>query len=187
MTTRNLFDFYAKEAKRLGYLARSAFKLQQIQAKHKVIPVGGAVLDLGCSPGSWLQVACTALGPPSRGGFVLGLDLTNTPVPGKHCDLRVKTMQADVLQILPAELLELHASGFNTVLSDMAPKTCGLAKVDVEKSLRLAKAAYFLATGVDSPGLPREDVEVRGGDGGVLKEGGNFVVKILEGAGVRDW
>ena len=67
-----------QEAKRLGYLARSAFKLQaradrslhvdlaslkaccaqEIQDKHRVIPRGGHVLDLGCSPGAWLQARC---------------------------------------------------------------------------------------------------------------------------------
>jgi 23S rRNA U2552 (ribose-2'-O)-methylase RlmE/FtsJ len=44
------------QAKAKGYVARSAFKLLEIQQKHKIIPAGGQVLDLGCHPGAWLQV-----------------------------------------------------------------------------------------------------------------------------------
>jgi 23S rRNA U2552 (ribose-2'-O)-methylase RlmE/FtsJ len=58
-----------------GYVARSAFKLLEIQEKHKIIPPGGRVLDLGCHPGAWLQVACQSLGPPKRGGLVIGVDI----------------------------------------------------------------------------------------------------------------
>ncbi len=46
----------APPAQAKGYVARSAFKLQEIQQKHKLIPPGGQVLDLGCHPGAWLQV-----------------------------------------------------------------------------------------------------------------------------------
>lgn len=53
---------------RLGYAARSAFKLQEIQKRFNVIPKGGSVLDLGCHPGAWLQVVCQSLGPSHAGG-----------------------------------------------------------------------------------------------------------------------
>ncbi|XP_072055518.1 uncharacterized protein [Arachis hypogaea] len=68
-------DFFYKEAQRLGYVARSAFKLVQIQKQHKLIKAGSSVLDLGCAPGAWLQVVCQSLGPPNHGGSVLGIDL----------------------------------------------------------------------------------------------------------------
>lgn len=55
-TGRVLEDTFFKQAKAKGYVARSAFKLLEIQQKHKVIPPGGQVLDLGCHPGAWLQV-----------------------------------------------------------------------------------------------------------------------------------
>ncbi|XP_020968667.1 uncharacterized protein LOC107623661 isoform X1 [Arachis ipaensis] len=71
-------DFFYKEAQRLGYVARSAFKLVQIQKQHKLIKAGSSVLDLGCAPGAWLQVACQSLGPPNHGGSVLGIDLKVT-------------------------------------------------------------------------------------------------------------
>lgn len=56
-------------------MARSAYKLQEIQQKHKLIPPGGQILDLGCHPGAWLQVACESLGPLKKGGRVIGVDI----------------------------------------------------------------------------------------------------------------
>lgn len=63
------------ELQAAGYVARSAYKLLEIQEKHRIIPRGGLVLDLGCHPGAWLQVACQAIGPRSAGGAVLGIDI----------------------------------------------------------------------------------------------------------------
>lgn len=58
----------------------------QIQKKHKVVRPGGRVLDLGCVPGAWLQVACQNLGPRDRGGLVLGIDIqASRPVWGRPC------------------------------------------------------------------------------------------------------
>ncbi|QHN78883.1 Ribosomal RNA large subunit methyltransferase E [Arachis hypogaea] len=71
-------DLFYKEAQHLGYVARSTFKLVQIQKQHKLIKAGSSVLDLGCAPGAWLQVACQSLGPPNHGGSVLGIDLKVT-------------------------------------------------------------------------------------------------------------
>jgi 23S rRNA U2552 (ribose-2'-O)-methylase RlmE/FtsJ len=68
-------DFFYREAQRLGYVARSAFKLLQIQKQYKLIKPGSSVLDLGCAPGAWLQVACQSLGPLRSGGIVVGMDI----------------------------------------------------------------------------------------------------------------
>lgn len=177
-------DFYFKEAKRLGFVARSAFKLQELQKAHSVIRRGGSVLDLGCSPGAWLQAACVALGPPNAGGFVLGIDLKETLVPAQYCDSRVRAMQGDVTDTAAADLLAMHPSGFHTVLSDMAPDTAGAGRLDAIRSLSLAQAALALAVGAAVDG----EEQHHGGDThGVLLPGGHFVVKILEGAGTREW
>ena len=69
---KGLTDFYAKEAKRLGYVARSAFKLLELSDRFGILRKGAHVLDLGCHPGAWTQVACRALGHPDEGGGVLG-------------------------------------------------------------------------------------------------------------------
>lgn len=65
----------------------------RIQQKHKLIPQGGQVLDLGCHPGAWLQVACESLGPTKKGGRVIGVDLQETKRPDKYCDDRVTIVQ----------------------------------------------------------------------------------------------
>uniref|UniRef100_A0A2P2JFF9 rRNA methyltransferase 2, mitochondrial n=1 Tax=Rhizophora mucronata TaxID=61149 RepID=A0A2P2JFF9_RHIMU len=92
-------DFFYREAQRLGYVARSAFKLLQMQKQYKLISPGSSVLDLGCAPGAWLQVACQSLGPLKNGGAVVGIDLKNVKVPFHHCDTRVQTVTADVMNL----------------------------------------------------------------------------------------
>lgn len=156
-------DFFFHEAKRLGFVARSALKLQELQQKHRLVQPGASVLDLGCAPGAWLQVACRSLGP-SRGA-VLGVDLQAVQ-PGelRFCDSRVRTLVANVLQLQAAELLEQSPGGFGCVLSDLAPATTGAAAVDGPRSAALSVAAARL--GLD-----------------VLRPGGSLLVKLLEGAG----
>lgn len=89
-----------------GYVARSAYKLKEMQDKYALIPPGGEVLDLGCTPGAWLQVACKSLGPRGRGGKVLGIDIQATTFPN-FCDDRVHIVQADARTLLP-EFWEQH-------------------------------------------------------------------------------
>ncbi|MFX1320310.1 MAG: SAM-dependent methyltransferase [Promethearchaeota archaeon] len=50
-------DPYYKSAKQEGYRARSAFKLLEIQKRFNIFKRAFYILDLGCAPGSWLQVA----------------------------------------------------------------------------------------------------------------------------------
>lgn len=88
---RVLHDAFFRDAKRVGYLARSAFKLLEIQDRFRVVPRGARVLDLGCHPGSWLQVASQSVGPGA--GAVVGVDLKETPVPAKFCAENVRTIQ----------------------------------------------------------------------------------------------
>jgi 23S rRNA U2552 (ribose-2'-O)-methylase RlmE/FtsJ len=118
-TKQTLQDHFFKEAKRQGYVSRAAYKLLEIQKKHKVIKQGARVLDLGCVPGAWLQVACQQLGPRERGGLVLGVDLQEPSVPPRHCDDRVRVMQADARELTLERLKEHAPDGFDTVLSDM--------------------------------------------------------------------
>lgn len=76
---RKLQDKFFKMAKEDGYAARSAYKLEEINRRKRVLKRGDLVLDLGCSPGSWMQVASEIVGPD---GFVLGLDLKPVTIPG---------------------------------------------------------------------------------------------------------
>jgi len=74
---------------------------------------GGRVLDLGCVPGAWLQVACQEVGPPERypRARVVGVDIQPPAVPPKYCDWRVRVLEADARAIGPAELLAAAAGG----------------------------------------------------------------------------
>ncbi|XP_050386788.1 uncharacterized protein LOC126803078 [Argentina anserina] len=189
-------DFFYREAQRLGYVARSAFKLLQIQKQYKLITPGSCVLDLGCAPGAWLQVACQSLGPIKNGGLVVGIDLKKVKVPAMHCDSRVQTVCADVMKLPNASVRELSPQkGFSVILSDMCPLVSGIASKDAALSLELGMQALDLAVGgaalansnneTEDESLPvaNTSLEVNG----VLKRGGHLVIKLLESEDVQDF
>ncbi|XP_061973760.1 uncharacterized protein LOC133695823 isoform X4 [Populus nigra] len=175
-------DFFYREAQRLGYVARSAFKLLQIQKKHKLIAPGSSVLDLGCAPGAWLQVACQSLGPLKNGGAVVGIDLKKVKVPPLYCDSRVQTVCADVMK------LPKNQKGFSVVLSDMCPLVSGITTRDAALSAELGMQALGLAVGraaaahVDEIRTDRllNDSVCTADDNGILQPGGHLVIKLLE-------
>ena len=119
MAQRKLHDKYFKQAKREGYVARSAYKLLEIQQRRKLIRKGDRVLDLGCSPGSWLQVAEKIIGEE---GTLVGIDLK--PVSGDFGP-NVRTIVGDFTKTTAAELLGGEDELFDVVISDMAPSTTG--------------------------------------------------------------
>lgn len=165
-----------------GYVSRAAFKLLEIQQKHKLIPPGGRVLDLGCHPGAWLQVACQSLGPRNKGGLVLGVDIQATNAPPKYCDERVKIFQGDARNLTP-EFWQQHCpQGFDVVLSDMCHFTHGNSVVDSYKSLELARIAYEIASTQPGP-----DFGEGSSSGGVLRPGGSLVMKLLQGPGTQEF
>ena len=150
---RQLNDPYVHEAQRLGYRARSAFKLIELDDKLKFIKKGCTVIDLGAAPGGWSQIAL------QRGaGKVIGLDLLPIePLPG------VTFLQMDFMNDdAPEALIMLMGSGADVVLSDMAPNTMGHKQTDHLRIIALVEAAYEFATQV-------------------LKPGGTFVSKIFQG------
>lgn len=170
-------DFFYREARRLKYVARSAFKLLEIQKKHRIIRPGASVLDLGCAPGAFLQVACQNLGPPEKGGVVVGVDIKKVKVPADHCDHRVRTIASDVMQMSHAALASFSASGkgYSVLISDMCPSVSGVGSKDAALSAELGMCALHLALGqseVDDS-IPET--------GGILLPGGSIVIKLLEG------
>ena len=157
-------DRFHQKAKKEGFLARAVYKLQEIDEKHKIFEPGHTrVLDLGCAPGSWLQVATRLTGPRGR---VVGVDLQEVdPDAVRHGMDRptadaVTAIQADVFAVDPARLLELSGGPFDVVLSDMAPNTSGHG--DDHLSARLCRRVLEL--------LP-----------GLLRRGGTLCMKVLEG------
>lgn len=155
MAQRKLHDRFFKQAKAEGYLARSAYKLKEIQEKRKILRPGSRVLDLGCAPGSWLQVASEIVGPK---GTVVGIDLQAV---GAEFAENIRAVQGDIYKVQPAELLALSRALFDTVLSDMAPSTTGHG--DDFLSVRLCRRVLEI--------LPP-----------LLRPGGNLAMKVLEGS-----
>ncbi|OWM70046.1 uncharacterized protein LOC116195769 isoform X1 [Punica granatum] len=183
-------DFFYREALRLGYVARSAFKLLQMQNKHKLITRGSAVLDLGCAPGAWLQVACQSLGPLKDGGSVVGIDLKKVKVPSTHCDSRVRTVCADVLNLPKQQIKTLspQQKGFKVVLSDMCPLVSGVPTRDAALSTELGMRALGVAVGRAAWGDAVDgSSEDSNDDDGVLQIGGSLIIKLLESEDVREF
>jgi len=147
-------DRFHQKAKREGFLARAVYKLEELDTKFELLHVGDRVLDLGCSPGSWLQYARQRVGDD---GALVGLDRgpLAKPPPG------ARIVVGDVLTIEIAELRgELPA--FDVVLSDMAPDTSGIRHLDQARSEVLFERALEIACAVLAPG-------------------GNFVGKLFQG------
>lgn len=161
---REIHDHFFREARKHGYVARSAYKLLEIQERRKIIRPGDRVLDLGCAPGAWLQVACRALGPRSAGGLVLGIDLKPVRQPLKFGDDRVRTIEGDAFEITPEQLAEVAGpEPFNVVLSDMMASTTGHHATDHLRSVALARRALEMAMRALAPT-------------------GRFVCKVFEGS-----
>ncbi|MBA0630380.1 hypothetical protein Godav_002489, partial [Gossypium davidsonii] len=181
-------DFFYREAQRLGYVARSAFKLLQIQNQYKLIKQGCSVLDLGCAPGAWLQVACQSLGPLKNGGAVVGIDVKKVKVPSLHCDARVQTISADVMKLSKPQVMELSPKkkGFSVILSDMCPSVSGISTRDAALSFELGMRALDLAVGramnVSNDNFQNEGESCTCSpyDKGVLLSRGHLVIKLLE-------
>lgn len=199
MSGAGVADFFYREAQRLGYLARSAFKLLQIQQQYKLIKPGSSVLDLGCAPGAWLQVACQSLGPLKTGGVVVGIDLKKVKVPSRYCDARVQTICADVMKLPEhqARALSPQKQGFSVILSDMCPPVSGINIKDAALSVELGMRALDLAVGsgalsdVDNSNMDREG-QLDGSasdsnDCGLLRPGGHLVIKLLESEDTKEF
>ena len=131
-------DHYFHKAKRNGYVARSAYKLEEIDKKYRIIRKGNFVLDLGCSPGSWLQYTSRKVGEE---GEVLGVDLQ----PVSHSlPAHVRVLQADIFELM-AKDLEISGGMVDVILSDMAPKTSGIRATDAQRSYALNQHVLQLA------------------------------------------
>ena len=140
-------DHYSERAKKERYPARSVYKLKEAQKKYRLIRKGDQVLDLGCSPGSWLLYAAELTG---KRGKVLGIDLKPVTI---QIPSQAETLEADILTIDRSWIeKEGFTSRFNVVLSDMAPATTGNKAIDTERSYQLCQAALNIAQLALRPG-----------------------------------
>jgi 23S rRNA (uridine2552-2'-O)-methyltransferase len=150
-----LNDPYVAQAQQLGYRSRAAFKLIELDDRFRLLLPGRRVVDLGCAPGGWTQVAVERVGAR---GIVVGVDLAETaPMAG------ATILRADVHDVAVAAALKAELGGSaDVVLSDMAPSTTGHAATDHLRIVALAEAAFAVASEI-------------------LKPGGTFVVKVFQG------
>ncbi len=153
-------DHYTHKAKSAGFAARSVFKLEEIDRRHKLFKSGQQILDLGCHPGSWSKYVAQAVAPS---GLVIGVDRQETSAP--HA--LVTTITSDIFD-LDIDFKKYAADGFHAVLSDMAPGTTGIRDVDEARSLELADRALQIA-------------KVN------LKYKGFLIVKIFQGRDFQSW
>ncbi|MDC1173833.1 RlmE family RNA methyltransferase [Bacteriovoracaceae bacterium] len=149
-------DHYFKKAKKDNYLARSVYKLEEIDKKYKVFKKGDRVVDLGYHPGSWMQYTSKAIG---ESGKAIGIDIR--PLNKTLLTLKnVKIFEKDIFDVqVPKDLEE--DDYFDVLISDMAPNTTGIKSVDQDRSLNLVEKVFEI--------LPI-----------FLKKDGNFVIKVFD-------
>lgn len=165
---RQLNDPYVQRAKREGYRGRAAFKILEIDDKYRFLLPGARIVDLGCAPGGWCQVAVkrtNALGERAgkAQGQVLGVDLQEVePIPG------AETHVLDFMAEGADEQVKTWLGGrADVVMSDMAAASSGHKQTDHLRIMALCEAAAYLAFDV-------------------LEEGGTFVAKVLAGGAEAD-
>ena len=116
-------------------MARSVYKLQEIDQKFKIIGKNDLIVDLGSAPGSWSQYCLRKI---SNKGRVIGIDLTEVTIK----DSRYVFYHNDIFKIdWPAELASLNVEKVDVVISDMAPNTTGIKLTDQMRSLELCEMA----------------------------------------------
>ncbi|SEM45742.1 23S rRNA Um-2552 2'-O-methyltransferase [Loktanella fryxellensis] len=160
---RQLNDPYVKMAKAEGFRGRAAFKIRDLDDKFRFLIPGARVVDLGCAPGGWCQVAVKRVNalserPSKAQGRVLGIDLQEVEaIPGAEIhqlDFLAEDAEKQVMAWLggPADV----------VMSDMAASSSGHKQTDHLKIIALCEAAAYFSFDV-------------------LVEGGTFVAKVLAG------
>ncbi len=154
-------DVFVREAQKRNYRSRSALKLLQLQERYGFLKPYQKVLDLGCAPGGWCQVVHEILVQKQKVlGMhqIVGVDIQKMPdIPD------VTFMQEDIMgDTLLQRLNALAPAGFHVVLSDIAPASTGMKKVDAARGEALLEAVIDVMTGC-------------------LEMGGTFVVKIFHG------
>ncbi|WP_299660500.1 RlmE family RNA methyltransferase [uncultured Ruegeria sp.] len=165
---RQLNDPYVKRAQVEGYRGRAAFKILELDEKYRFLVPGARVVDLGCAPGGWLQVAVkrvNALGERSgkRIGTVLGVDLQEVePVAGATAHV-LDFMEDDADQ----QVKDWLGGKADVVMSDMAASASGHKQTDHLRIMALCETAAYFAFDV-------------------LEEGGTFVAKVLAGGAEGD-
>jgi 23S rRNA (uridine2552-2'-O)-methyltransferase len=155
---RQLNDPYVAKAKDEGYRARSAYKLIEIDDKHRLLSPGKRVVDLGAAPGGWSQVAAARVKSTDAEPLIVAIDyLDMDPIPG------VVVLKKDFLdEDAPQAIVDALGGEPDVVLSDMAAPTTGHRQTDHLRTMHLCEVAADFAISA-------------------LKPGGHFVSKVFRG------
>jgi 23S rRNA (uridine2552-2'-O)-methyltransferase len=149
-------DHYHKLAVEEGFRSRAAYKLFQMDEKYEILKSGDLVLDLGASPGGWMQAARVLVGEK---GCVLGVDLKEIR---SFKEANVTSIVADAEKLEPADIATRLPRKLDVIISDMSPNVSGVWGLDHIRQLDLARMALKLSMQLLNPG-------------------GNFVVKVFQG------
>tara|TARA_X000000950_G_scaffold95801_1_gene120798 strand:- start:353 stop:1000 length:648 start_codon:yes stop_codon:yes gene_type:complete len=155
---RHVSDVYVRKSKSDGFRSRASYKLLEILESKPLIRRGDTVVDLGCAPGGWSQVAKAAVG---NEGSVIGVDILEmSPIP------QTEFIQGDFSEKQVLDLLcsKLQNKSVKLVISDMAPNITGVSSIDLPAHYELVDLAL-------------EFCLVQ------LSEGGHFIIKLFQGSG----
>jgi 23S rRNA (uridine2552-2'-O)-methyltransferase len=148
-------DYFRKLSKKKGYRSRSAYKLIQLNKSYHILKPGHNVVDIGCAPGGWLQVAKNEVG---HYGKVIGVDIKKVlPIEG------IMILQGDIEdQKTVTSIITILDRKANTILSDLSPNLSGIWDIDHAKQISLSMTTLNVA---------RE----------ILVKGGSAILKVFEG------
>jgi 23S rRNA (uridine2552-2'-O)-methyltransferase len=148
-------DQFRRLAREQGYRSRSAFKLKQINESYRILNRGYCVVDLGCAPGGWIQIALSEVGPK---GKVIGIDIKKIEPLTEAFIIQGSIEEEDIIN----SILKISNSKVDVVLSDLSPNVSGNWELDHARQIDLTRTALQLSNKI-------------------LKKGGKVVLKVFQG------
>ncbi|MDW0149040.1 MAG: RlmE family RNA methyltransferase [Nitrososphaeraceae archaeon] len=148
-------DQFRRLARDQGYRSRSAFKLKQINESYRILNKGNCLVDIGCAPGGWLQVALSEVG---HKGKVIGIDIKKIEPLTEAFVIQGNIEDEDIIN----SILKISNSNVDVVLSDLSPNVSGNWDLDHARQIDLTRSALKLTDKI-------------------LKKGGKVVLKVFQG------
>ena len=148
-------DQFRRLARDQGYRSRSAFKLKQIDESYRILNKGYCVVDIGCAPGGWLQVALSQVG---HKGKVIGIDIKKIEPLTEAVVIQGNIEDEAIIN----SILKISNSNVDVVLSDLSPNVSGNWDLDHARQIDLTRSALKLTDKI-------------------LKKGGKVVLKVFQG------
>jgi len=148
-------DQFRRLAREQGYRSRSAFKLKQINESYKILNRGNCVVDIGCAPGGWIQIALSEVGPK---GKVIGIDIKKIEPLTKALFIQGNIQDEEIIN----SILKFSNSSVDVVLSDLSPNVSGNWDLDHARQIDLTRTALKLSNKI-------------------LKKDGKVVIKVFQG------